>query len=1785
MAEEQDNMPQGNSTSSVDATAFVSGMIKDVDDTYIPEGSWAHARNATKVTANGSLNTLSNEPSNGICITDTVTANNFTSYTIIGAIHVVEDKWVIFSTNNTNSEIGLYDDSECSYTTLTKEPCTIAPCIFPDVLVGNTNPLNFNTKNLITGASKINFDCTWSTYFSDGVNPDRYIQFDIDTRTIVPDQFVVCRSIDNSGCITDTPTCKLNIDAIRLAPLVSSPCIKVTLSRNSGSLLNGSYFVVIAYTINQQRITDYFPPSNVQSVFDHQNVGGSIDISFSGLDTNHFDEFELVVVRTFNQQTSAKRLGVYTTRTQFLTVDNINEALVTVPIEQISTRNPVIEKSDAIYTIGNYLVRSGPTNKFDFNYQPLANRIQTKWQAVEYPADYYSKGGNNTSYMRDEIYSFFIRWIYDTGDRSSSFHIPGRYPEQYWVSSTNYANESQLPVIAFPPAPGIIQPAGVEKVFEVYNTASTNTGFVPFNLPDGGKVIAEGPMGYWESVERYPDNNPNVWNLSNWYFGNPAQDWPDSNPVTMPTDINGNKIYDLCGLYIRHHKMPDNLLGVINPGNAPDPTDTNAQIVNPTGDKIRILGVDFSNIALPRDNQGNLITGIVGYEILRGSREGNKTIIAKGLINNMREYPNPLGGPNFLYQNYPYNYRGADITLCSSPQKGGFNINGSNAPSYAPSLTGYSQTKFTFHSPDTQFKHPFLSVNELKLYGATYANIIGNFNTVEGHPREKLLTDFAFIICAMVGLVEAIIAVQGERTVKPSTITGQVLSSEGLRATALGWSNQWYLGAGSGGSVPFLSNTLPYGTNPTQDNSLINSLIETPAIAAQATWLAANTLYNSTWSLNILNPLTGPITQGAYGIGNTLWLGYNNVGNASAAVPASKVIPSTIEGKMGKIDYLPPVISAFLGFTLFSQYWVQGTDTALRFVYSMIPYEQYSASYVSHGLYGQPTGGSYVNQPRRYNIIDGIYLENARQSFAGQEINNLYRSSCVALDVYQNESNVPVINPNTGVPDDSVQIIGTASSRNPDIDYNNISPSFPTTSDSHYAGIIQRIKNQYGQIDSIQQIVISCPYSIVSGLGDSQKTGTIFGGDVYINRYTEKNTFFYFYNWLQDQPDGYEYNYRNYYMVTYPRYWADFERFEVGDFLSGFIGSIFSPGGLQDVLPNDKAYLDRVLDTTSALGTILNYLTPRLRIKPGYFYLFQSGVKDFYCESEVNTAQRDWGELPEQRFYDPYNYTSLPDLFSPKIIKSGNYYKYDYSLSVSKLYYNFISWGNVQSRNYNPYVANTCYTYNPNRLIYSLPDNLENTKDFWRVWLPNNYKDFYSEVSGIKSYNANGAIIVFKNDSPTLWKGVDELETNIGTKITLGDGGLFAQPEQSLINTDISLEYGSCQDYLSILNTPFGLYYISAEQGKIFHVTNRLDDITYAGLKFWFKEYLPYQLLQDFPTFDITANPVAGIGCQAIYDNQIEIIYFIKKDYKLRYGWNLPPTDPNFLGNITYIGNGIFNINVGGVLSSIDVTVVGYPTAYFQDASWTVSYDPKSEKGGWIAFHDWHPDLCLPSRKNFLTITNKATSVSANGQGTIWRHNLRRDDFCNYYGTYYPFEVEYIASTKLSVNTLRSVEYYMECYKYKGGRLDRFHLLNWNFDRAVVYNTEQVSGLLDLNLAAFNDPFGNLGFPNVTAIPSINILYNKVEQKYRFDQFWDITNDRGEFTPSEQEIWITDPNGYTRTLNINNLNYNKAQTQRKKFRHYTNKVILTKLPPAPGLLNPVNMTVKVALDKNLLSMR
>ena len=191
------------SSSSVITNSFTKGMNKDIAQSLELSTQWWHARNAANNDADGDVGLIGNEPANLQC--------GVIPYTVIGAIHRYGDEWVVYSTDDISSEIGRFDDSECKYTVIVNDPC-----------------LNFKKKHLITGAAKENFDCTWEVYWDDGNNPSRSLNIDD-----VP-YLQEITSAPGDPCIvySDIEPKQLDCQKIRLAPLVSTPCVKLSKSRD-----------------------------------------------------------------------------------------------------------------------------------------------------------------------------------------------------------------------------------------------------------------------------------------------------------------------------------------------------------------------------------------------------------------------------------------------------------------------------------------------------------------------------------------------------------------------------------------------------------------------------------------------------------------------------------------------------------------------------------------------------------------------------------------------------------------------------------------------------------------------------------------------------------------------------------------------------------------------------------------------------------------------------------------------------------------------------------------------------------------------------------------------------------------------------------------------------------------------------------------------------------------------------------------------------------------------------------------------------------------------------------------------------------------------------------------------------------------------------------------------------------------------------------------------------------------------------------------------------------------
>jgi hypothetical protein len=1859
-----------NKSQSIDQNqlnTFVKGLNKDLDPSFVSEGMWTHARNATNNTREGDAGSLSNEPANVYCTQAGATLTGV-KY-IIGTIHLFSDKWIIFtvahqseaSNTVTGCEIGLLEETSCKYRIIVQDIC-----------------LAFSKWHLITGAARKVNDCSWQVYWADGKNPDRYMnvgdpqtwpandyqwvgnnQYSNGPSTIqwpgVP--WLQLCSTDNgcqqtepgvwpigcpglNDCITCEDTSALNCDELRLSRLMQTPCIQVSAGKAGGNLRNGSYMALIAYAIEGTKVTDFFSPSNVQPLWYDNETSGALEIDIQA-DQEHFDEFILIVVATVNQAAVAKQVGIYSTSTTKIYIDQIKEDIPAFPLEQLPIQTPVYETSDQIVEVNNYLLKVGPTTKFDFNYQPLANLIKTNWVSVEYPSDYYVKGGYKPSYLRDEVYAFFIRWVYNTGDKSAAYHIPGR------PAKNNFVEPCTLQVVAeTAPATGSNTLFDPERIFEVYNTATITSQPTAEFLPDGGQVIARGEMGYWESTEKYPDKQPNIWNSS-------AHCW---------TNQTGTE-YDLCGKPIRHHKFPDT--GVGNAGQAAALSHFRKSTTN--GDNyIRIMGVEFNNIICPKDNNGQDIPDIVGYEILRGSREGNKSIVAKGMLNNMRPYN--INGQQTdnssrrrgLYPNHPFNTI-KPVNPANSNQYGVLNTGSQINDPYIRvvnedgdrvnvELDDMPKNIMTFHSPDTNFKNPYISTPELKVYGNIRGTATQSFIQPENHPQNKLISNYAAYLSFMGGAAEALISLLGKRHTTnsgpgytrkfgPDYEQEDINGGSGTFTNIIAW-------AGPAGTATLNGNFTDLSGNGgvTEEDEYTENGEDTDPDGAQNTQDFVDgplTTYNQEWS-NYFN--NGGLWEEGFGNGQSLSDIYDTFNDEGGFFRGGYYTPPSGTTDLSKFQYfkgspLQTALSLVGVLNPLLYYFSEGASITLDIIYALLPYRQYALQQQSHGFYD-----TFVNHPCssnfRFKIEDSFYLkdsiQDAKPYFDGEQkyyrINNLKRQTTFVVRTVDGDDNdtgpdyITDASSLSGYADTSLVTIGTAINNQlaaaPSapvggnlFDDKHNSESFNSSIASHYAGLKYRIQNQYGQLDSIKLIPITpceqdipdvdltvtstfCigyneynePFQYQLKLKVLPPTISLFNGDTYINRYTEKNSMFFFYDWMYNQPDGTEFNYLNRQMLPEPRFWMNSARYEVSTLFTDPTTWFTNINGIMPgtgVLPRGFYNLDHAPPVATAwLGILFpqgyNYSndnsgdTPGIcGVKESYFYLATSSVRDFFVESDVIVDFRIAGDEQWQKFYNPYEFTDLKTLFNmnPDIIQRGNYYRYDYSLSISKLFTQYFSQGNLQSRYYDPAVAKLCYTYYPNRILYSLPQNDESSIDTWSLFLTNNYKDFIDNISGVKNFAKTGVFITFKNSSPLVFQGVDQLETTSGTKVTLGDGGLFAQTPQAIVIADKPYEYGSSQGNRSVISTPAGLFYLSQNQGKVFTYSNGLNEISQNGLKWWFSIFMPYKITEDFPEYPHLNNPVAAVGCQSIYDSQNSIVYFCKKDYKLK---------EQFKGQVTY--DKLFNtFRVGKVPIQI-----GHPD-FFDDASWTVSYDPKSQL--FISFHDWYPDLLIPTKTNFLSTKN----------GGMWKHNASCTTYCNYYGVDKPFEVEFPIITGQTVVTKRSLEYILECYKRSNYNcVDQFQVLDFNFDQAVVFNAEQVSGYLNLNLFPKNNVTLSLQYPQVN-LNSIDILFSKEENKYRFNQFWDITKDRGEFPTgsnypptgplvpgttvlqgpyTEEFLWMTEPNGYIKSLNPTNLDYQKPELQRKKFRHYINFLNLSR-----SVSGNVNMVLKIVNSKNVISPR
>lgn len=1522
MAEKLQNT--SNVTTNVTGKA---ALITDINSSYISNEQYSHARNAVRSSKEGDLGSIGNEPSNTFCFE--------TPFTFVGDIALPDGNILLFSTNGVQSEIGIGNEALCTYSKLLRLEC-----------------MNLSPDNPVTGVAKQDFQRGTVVYFTDKRNPVRRIEL---------------------KKVSEIETC----DDLLLFKKIDYPCIEVEKGQ-VGNLPNGTYSVAVAYVVDNEIFTDWFAITNRIQIYSETGLN-SLEIKVSGLD-QEFDQFELLVVGNYVDPTTkgvtklAKRVGTYSTKVNSLSVtDFLNSNFKEVQLSNLVIQKKTWQQAGIISGNSNYLLLADLVSRPEENYQLKAMSIEAEYIVDQVPAEYYENDGRDVGFYRDENHDFYVQGVYNTGELTDKFHIPGRVATPFDLSSVSSADVYEHDVQF-----GECEEPGKVPRWRVENTAGK---MIPENneFACGRRLLGTGKFGYHQSTEVYPDN-PDM-------FG----EWANTP--------------------IRYHRFPDEC-------KVPRYSVIDGKTY------VNILGVRFKNI--PKFDNPD----IVGYKITRSDRKGgNGTVIARGLMTNLRSYFDNVFEQTVYYSNYPVNDLSPDQFLSSTQTV----YKNGREQSFTP-LDAFHTDKFSFYSPHTSFEPRYSLGPEVKVECEEIADVTGQFEIVHNHPRQKLMNQFSFWLSAATGFIESALILLGKNdSTATRNATTTLLQTSGTIAPTI-----------TGAPLVNFNNSV------TQEFriSSVADLIGLPII---------------------------PYIQKNIAAGNLSALSI--IGSVLTLIAALGIkVPYSVLGGIKVADETLEIIRNFTGYT------------------------DYVYQYNAHALFNRticvPDG-----EKRRRVLRPATYIPSTVVSIDSNIFNNLNRERTVYLEL-----NKPIKEPSTR---DNTRNTATGFGICDDI-----TRKTRSTGSAYYATSKAINPDQYGQLGSSAAVSMhSCALSF-SDEGLTQSP-SLFGGDCIIARFQFLRKMQFFAQNIANTnfDDGTEYDYRKYRNIGFPRFWIDSTKYDFSELLSG----------------NSVNFTRFSRTTTSKYNLDCRAGDRRniVRIDDAYMYLSNNCAMDFFVEADYNPDFRE-PQLNDLPFYSKKS-QDLSSIFRSDRLSEPE--EFNISRAFSDIYTTEI-FAPQQRYDFDP--EDPIPTDQPNSVIYSLPSfNLQGV-DNWQYFLPANYFAFresdFGTLTGIHKLDQDRLIFLFSKSSPYISMGRDFLELEqSGRKVTIGDGGLFAQDPREVLPTDNN--YGASNSRYAFSNNHLGRFYPSETQGRILNFTETLDDVTRQGLSYWCKNYMPIALYKYFPNYPKLENPINGVGYLSVFDSFNETVYITKRDFS-------PRRD--------LIDNIIYNEEEGQFTYRGNIVDLRNPN-YFNDISWTLSYCPVDKS--FVSWHDWHPDWVIQRENHFLTVKGNR----------VYKHNESYESFCNFYGTDYPFEIEFVSNSGQQVEIIRNIEYILEVYKYKNFGRDRFHMHHENFDRLIVHNTEQISPLLNLVYRS-SDPERDIIYPirNSSNVIMFDALYSKEENKYRIKQFWDSVKDRGEFTNNEIHLFPTDESGYKQVINPAAIDPDKPEEKRKKFRHYWTKFRLIK---------------------------
>ena len=331
---------------------------------------------------------------------------NNPDYVFKGSIKLDKDQFALFFKTLDSYEIGILDSTCCAYVPILTHKCL------------NLESEISGTFNFSNGSRVI--------YWRDGINPLRYLNLDECPERDVISDCKDCERVYGS----------FNCDSLNIFKCV--PCPQIKLTKTTGNLPNGVYQVALAYYDDKSRYSQYYIYPETITFHTNNQANNSFGINLEILGCiDGFDKFEVVLISHRNDRaTLAQRVGVYDSYTDNILISEIDPvSAVPISFETLFSKKANYKDAKFITSNNEMLVLGGVMENGKVNYQPQAKKIKSKWLNKKVPA---KDAHKYKSFMRGEVYPFYIRGVRCTGEVTEWFHIPSDAEEKIKTTNPSY---------------------------------------------------------------------------------------------------------------------------------------------------------------------------------------------------------------------------------------------------------------------------------------------------------------------------------------------------------------------------------------------------------------------------------------------------------------------------------------------------------------------------------------------------------------------------------------------------------------------------------------------------------------------------------------------------------------------------------------------------------------------------------------------------------------------------------------------------------------------------------------------------------------------------------------------------------------------------------------------------------------------------------------------------------------------------------------------------------------------------------------------------------------------------------------------------------------------------------------------------------------------------------------------------------------------------------------------------------------------------------------------------